>query len=137
MTEEEIRNHYKHKCNTGYDPLLCVHLTYYPIVLDQVRGMVIPRKDPDNVKLYRHRYYHIDQVITEDRYVELIQKTNSTLDDLGDYDILKVENIWVPTDAADREDARIFWLKPTSKCKTLTDLFNQYEQKIKILFGNK
>lgn len=35
------------------------------------------------------------------------------------------------------EEAGIFWLKPTSKCKTLNDLFTIYEAKIKIMFGSR
>ena len=49
LTEEEIRKHYKHKCATGYDPLLCVHLTYYPTFLDRntKTGQMSIRKDID------------------------------------------------------------------------------------------
>ena len=141
LTEELIRAHYKHKCETGYDPLLCVHLVYYPFELVDLGfgapGVVYDRvKHPEDIKNYKHRYYHVDQVITENRYVELIQKTNSSLNDLTDIDKIQVQNIWVPSQDADKEQAGIFWLKPTSKCKTLSDLYKVYEAKIKIMFGS-
>lgn len=124
LTEKEIRDHYKHKCNTGYDPLLCVHLTFWVNPQEPTPG-----KD-------HHKYYHIDQVVTEDRYVELIQKTQTeSINDLTDCDKLDVHKVWLPMEHANEEQAAVFWLKPTSKCKTLTDLFNTYAAKIKILFG--
>ena len=141
LTEEEIRNHYKHKCNTGYDPLLCVHLTWYPRVwVDLGRGVSIDAgkwvAQKEDIKHYRHKYYHIDQIITEDRYVELITKTNTqSLEELTDIDKLDVQNVWLPMDEADEEQAAVFWLKPPTDCKTLTGLFNLYEAKIKIMFG--
>lgn len=122
LTDDEIRNHYRHKCNTGYDPLLCVHLTYY--------------RDPNDIKHHIHKYYHVDHIITEDRYLELIRKTNtSSINELGDMDRMEVNNVWLPEQNAQVEEAAIFWLKPTSKCKTLTDLYNVYVNKIKIMFG--
>lgn len=137
LTEELIRTHYKHKCETGYDPLLCVHLEYWPLKdFKKIDGQMIPVFDPEDMKRIRHQYYHIDQIITEDRYVELIQKTNSSLNDLTDVDKIQVQNVWVPSQNANKEEAGIFWLKPTSKCKTLTDMYNVYEAKIKILFGS-
>lgn len=120
LTEEQIREHYRHKCATGFDPLLCVHLTW----LDS------------HGNESRHKYYHIDQVITEDRYLELIQKTQTeSINELGDIDWLDTQKVWLPMENAHREQAGVFWLKPTAKCKTLTDLFNQYEARIKILFN--
>lgn len=137
LTEELIREHYRHKCNTGYDPLLCVHLTYWPIreFKKTPNGMVVPVLDREDIKHHRHQYYHVDQVISEDRYVELIQKTNSSLNDLTDVDKVEVQNVWLPSQNADEEHAGIFWLKPTAKCKTLSDLYEVYEAKIKIMFG--
>ena len=137
LTEELIRAHYKHKCETGYDPLLCVHLEYWPLKdFKKIDGQIIPVFDPEDMKRIRHQYYHIDQIITEDRYVELIQKTNSSLNDLTDVDKIQVQNVWVPSQNANKEEAGIFWLKPTSRCKTLTDMYNVYEAKIKIMFGS-
>ena len=138
LTEEDIRNHYKHKCSTGYDPLLCVHLTWYPRMMvdygEKMGTHLIPNKE--DIKHYRHKYYHIDQVLTEDRYVELIQKTQTeSLEQLTDVDKLDTQKVWVPMDKADEEQAAVFWLKPTSKTKTLSDLFQTYEAKIKIIFG--
>lgn len=123
MTNEEINKHYEHKCNTGFDPLLCVHLTYYA---DGVNN------DP---KRNRHRYFFIDKIITPERYLELIKTTNSTIDDLTDMDIIDVKNTWLPMEHANEEEAAIFWLKPTSKCKTLSDLYSVYEARIKIMFN--
>ena len=137
ITEELIHAHYKHKCETGYDPLLCVHLEYWPLKdFKKIDGQMIPVFDPEDMKRIRHQYYHIDQIITEDRYVELIQKTNSSLNDLTDVDKIQVQNVWVPSRNANKEEAGIFWLKPTSRCKTLTDMYNVYEAKIKIMFGS-
>lgn len=143
ITEDIIRAHYKHKCETGYDPLLCVHLEFWPI--REFRSIasgkdhggmgVIPIFDRDDIKHYKHQYYHIDQVISEDRYVELIQKTESSLNDLTDVDKIEVQNIWLPSQSANKEEAGIFWLRPTGKCKTLGDLYKTYEAKIKIMFG--
>lgn len=141
LTEEEIRKHYQHKCATGYDPLLCVHLTYYPTFLDRntKTGQMSIRKDIDDVKKYQHRYIHVDRIVTEDIYVKLITSTaTDSLEKLTDVDMLDdVSKIGAPSDMADEEEAGIFWLKPTSKCKTLNDLFTIYESKIKILFGTK
>lgn len=136
LEEKIIRDHYKHNCQAGYDPLLCVHLEYWPIrEFKMIEGRRIPVFDQDDYKHYRHQFYHVDQVITEDRYVELIQKTKSTLNDLTDVDKVEVQNVWVPSQDANYEEAGVFWLKPNSKCRTLTDLFKLYEAKIKIMFG--
>lgn len=140
LTEEEIRKHYQHKCATGYDPLLCVHLTYYPTFLDRntKTGQMSIRKDIDAVKKYQHQYTFVDRIITEDKYVELITKTGTkSIGELADVDILDMTAVGIPSNGADEEEAGIFWLKPTSKCKTLQDLFTVYEAKIKILFGTK
>lgn len=140
LTEEEIRKHYQHKCATGYDPLLCVHLTYYPTFLDRntKTGQMSIRKDIDNIKAYKHQYTFVDRVITEDKYVELITKTGTkSIGELTDVDMLNMSKVGIPSNGADEEEAGIFWLKPTSKCKTLQDLFTIYEAKIKILFGTK
>ena len=140
LTEEEIRKHYQHKCATGYDPLLCVHLTYYPTFLDRntKTGQMSIRKDVDDIKKYQHRYIFVDRVINEDKYVELITKTGTkSIGELTDVDILNMTEVGIPSNGADEEEAGIFWLKPTSKCKTLQDLFTIYEAKIKILFGRK
>jgi hypothetical protein len=137
LSEELIRAHYKHKCSTGYDPLLCVHLEYWPLKdIKMIEGRPVPVFDQDDLKHYRHQYYHVDQVISEDRYVELIQKTKSSLNDLTDIDKVQVQNVWLPSQNANKEEAGIFWLKPTAKCRTLTDLYKQYEAKIKIMFGS-
>ena len=140
LTEEEIREHFQHKCNTGFDPLLCVHLVYYPTFIDRnpKTGQMSIRKDIDNVKKYQHRYIFVDRVITEDKYVELITKTGTkSIGELTDVDMLNMTELGIPSNGADEEEAGIFWLKPTSKCKTLQDLFTIYEAKIKILFGTK
>ena len=140
MSEEEIRKHFQHKCNTGYDPLLCVHLIYYPTFLDRntKTGQMSIRKDIDNIKGYNHQYIFVDRVITEDKYVELITKTKTnSIGELADVDKLNMTECGIPTNGADEEEAGIFWLKPTSKCKTLQDLFTVYQAKIKILFGTK
>lgn len=140
LTEEEIRKHFQHKCSTGYDPLLCVHLIYYPTFLDRntKTGQMSIRKDIDNIKGYNHQYIFVDRVITEDKYVELITKTNTkSIGELADVDKLNMTECGIPTNGADEEEAGIFWLKPTSKCKTLQDLFTVYQAKIKILFGTK
>jgi hypothetical protein len=140
LTEEEIRKHFQHKCNTGYDPLLCVHLIYYPTFLDRntKTGQMSIRKDIDNIKGYNHQYIFVDRVITEDKYVELITKTKTnSIGELADVDKLNMTECGIPTNGADEEEAGIFWLKPTSKCKTLQDLFTVYQAKIKILFGTK
>lgn len=119
LSDAEIRMHYKHKCETGYDPLLCVHLTWI---------------FPDGKE--KHKYYHVDQVISEDRYVELIKKTQTQkISDLTDIDWIDTNKVWVPMQNATTEKAGVFWLKPTAKCKTLTDLYNQYEARIKIMFN--
>lgn len=137
ITEELIRKHYQHKCNTGYDPLLCVHLEFWPLKdFKKINGQMIPEFDPEDLKHIRHQFYHIDQVITEDRYVGLIQKTESSLEDLTDVDKIQVQKVWLPSQNANKEEAGIFWLKPTSKCKTLSDLYKVYEAKIKIMFGS-
>lgn len=138
LTEEEIREHFQHKCNTGFDPLLCVHLVYYPTFIDRntKTGQMSIRKDIDNVKKYQHQYIFVDRVITEDKYVELITKTGTkSIGELTDVDMLNMTEVGIPSNGAD--EAGIFWLKPTSKCKTLNDLFTIYESKIKILFGTK
>lgn len=140
LTEEEIRKHFQHKCNTGFDPLLCVHLVYYPTFIDRniKTGQMSIRKDIDNVKKYQHRYIFVDRVITEDKYVELITKTGTkSIGELTDVDMLNMTELGISSNGADEEEAGIFWLKPTSKCKTLQDLFTIYEAKIKILFGTK
>lgn len=140
LTEEEIRKHFQHKCNTGFDPLLCVHLVYYPTFIDRniKTGQMSIRKDIDNVKKYQHQYIFVDRVITEDKYVELITKTGTkSIGELTDVDMLNMTELGIPSNGADEEEAGIFWLKPTSKCKTLQDLFTIYEAKIKILFGRK
>lgn len=135
--EKRLRDHYKHMCNTGFDPLICVHLEYWPVVdYKKIGETVIPIFNQEDIKHYRHIYYHIDQVITEDRYVEAMQKTGSTFTEDSEVDKLEVQNVWVPSQDANKEHAGIFWLKPNSKCRTLDDLYKTYEAKIKILFGS-
>lgn len=132
LTEEVLKEHYEHKCNTGYDPLLCVHLIYYPHkLIEGANGQVYPVAVKNLSINNKHEYSFVDKIITQERYVDLIQRTKTeSIDMLGDVDIIQTGNVWLPGAYADKEEAAIFWLKPTSSCKTLQDLFNVYQKRI-------
>lgn len=131
VTKEEAEAHYKHMCNAGYDPLLCVHKTVIKAVMDYRNMKNINQPvflEGKLVDVFEHR----DVIINEPRYVDLLQMGGVLNINLDDVMILpKPDNI-LPLAGAVDQKIGLFWLYP-SGCKTLEDLFKKYEAKIKIL----
>lgn len=118
LTEKEIRDHFKHMCESGYDPLLCYTQTFNFINL----------LNPNASLEKRTRTDFVDRIITEDRYYNLIKDQSSKLDDII---FIPFSSIFQSTTQAQISGAAaIFWLYP-SGCRTLKDLFKKYEKKIK------
>lgn len=118
LTEKEIRDHFKHMCESGYDPLLCYTQTFNFINLLKPNASLEKRTRTD----------FVDRVITEDRYYNLIKDQSSKLDDII---FIPFSSIFQSTTQAQISGAvAIFWLYP-SGCRTLKDLFKKYEKKIK------
>lgn len=118
LTEKEIRDHFKHMCESGYDPLLCFTQTFNFINL----------LNPNASLEKRTRTDFVDRIITEDRYYNLIKDQSSKLDDII---FIPFSSIFQATTQAQISGATaIFWLYP-SGCRTLKDLFKKYEKKIK------
>lgn len=125
LTEKQIRDHFKHMCESGYDPLLCFTQTFN----------FIDFRNPNAKLTQRTRTDFVDRIITEDRYYGLIKDQSSKLDDII---FIPFSSIFQTTTQAQISGAAaIFWLYP-SGCETLRDLFNKYERKIKgELYSNK
>ncbi len=135
VTEEEAKAHYKHMCNAGYDPLLCVHKKQLVAKMD-FRNMKNIREpkflEGKIVDVYDHR----DVIINEPRYADLLTMGGVTYAQLDDIIFMNQPDHILPLAGALDQDIAVFWLYP-SGCKTLEDLFKKYEAKIKIMFNSK
>lgn len=127
LTEQEIRDHFKHMCESGYDPLLCIERTFRIITSDGKHTFGDPR---DGIKYGTRKVNQfIDRVITEDRYVELI--TNGIeRDHLDDIVFIDPHSFLPILGSCISATSAIFWLYPNG-CRTLSDLYKKYEKKIK------
>lgn len=119
FTEEEIRNYYKHMCESGYDPLLCVRKTARFIDFSN------PGKffEKESIKF-------IDRIITEDRFVDLIK--NGEVDKLDDIIDVRADTVVNLAPYETSAVVKLFWLYP-SGCRCLNDLFEKYKAKIRIV----
>lgn len=128
LTEQEIRDHFKHMCESGYDPLLCIERTFR--VFDTIKHPGQFKAAPDGLHLTTRKVNQfIDRVITADRYVELI--TNGIeRDHLDDIIFIDPQSFLPIMGSCIGVTSAIFWLYPNG-CRTLTDLYNRYEKKIK------
>lgn len=127
LTEEKIRAHYKHMCEAGYDPLLCINRSFRFItnLAAAQRGARVEFGTRDKTEF-------VDRVITEDRYVDLLKFGEVTdVAKLDDIIFIPLNSVVPPgNQACVGGNAAIFWLRP-SGCRTLGQLFTKYSKKIK------
>lgn len=119
FTEEEIRNYYKHMCESGYDPLLCVRKTQQFIDFSGKNKFFTK----DSIKF-------IDRIITEDRFVDLIKF--GEVDKLDDIIEIRWDTVVTLAPYETSACVKLFWLYP-SGCRNLNGLFEKYKAKIKIM----
>jgi hypothetical protein len=119
FTEEEIRNYYKHMCESGYDPLLCVRKTQQFIDFSGKNKFFTK----DSIKF-------IDRIITEDRFVDLIKF--GEVDKLDDIIEIRWDTVVALAPYETSACVKLFWLYP-SGCRNLNGLFEKYKAKIKIM----
>lgn len=137
FTDEEIKAHFKHQCEAGMDPILCLRRSWHVMNL---MGKELPTTIEQFEKLQKeavdkHKIEFIDRIITEDRYVELIRY--GEVEKLDDIVILNPYSFHQVLNPAEYDCASaIFWLYP-SGCQTLGQLFRKYSAKIKIVLMGK
>lgn len=120
-TEEEIREHFQHMCNAGYDPLLCTNGLFRYLDLNKFDGSVNSFTEKTHLTFF-------DKVINEEIYNTMMKGVKS--ENLSDLILIPYENVVIKGPACLGGRAAVFWLYP-SGCKTLQDLFNRNIHKIK------
>ena len=127
---EKYREHYKHMCEAGFDPLLCINRKIRTISYSGNHGghdahdAIMQMSERDMTQF-------IDRVITEERYVDLLEQSETQIDRLDDIITIPANLICqTRTPYIIGGSAAIFWLYP-SGCRTLNDLYKKYEKKIK------
>ena len=118
-TDEELRAYYKHMCESGYDPLLCVKKT--------ARYIDFSGKE---TFIYKESLKFIDRIVTEDRFVDLIK--NGEVSKLDDVIPIRADTVVNLAPYECEAVVKLFWFYP-SGCRCLNDLFEKYKAKIKIL----
>lgn len=118
-TDEELKTYYKHMCEAGYDPLLCVKKTARYIDFTGKQTFI-----------YKESLKFIDRIITEDRFVDLIK--HGEVSKLDDVIPIRADTVVVLAPYEIDASVKLFWFYP-SGCRTLNDLFEKYKAKIKIL----
>lgn len=120
--EEELNklygDHYDHMCRAGYDPLVC-------------SKMKLTMIDFGHGKLkYRTVCNFLDRVITREIYITQMKQAKIPEEKLDDIIFLNWED-WIQNKPY-LVGARValFWLRPPSGCRTLTQLFEKYRHKI-------
>ena len=134
VTEEEAKAHYKHMCNAGYDPLLCVHKKEIVAVLDKRNMKNIYQPQFLEGKIV-DKYDFRDIIINEPRYADLLTMGGVTYAQLDDFIMINQPDNILPLAGAIDQQIGVFWLRP-SGCRTLGDLYKKYEAKIKILLNS-
>lgn len=126
LTDEDIKAHFKHQCEAGYDPLLCVNrlVTWIDLRTMPITGSFDAKT--------RQFCCHHDRVIDEARYIELIHRAGiKTKDKLDDIIYIPWKKVLHADPTIIDAKAAIFWLHPLQGMRTLTDLYQKYEKKIK------
>lgn len=126
LTDEDIKAHFKHQCEAGYDPLLCVNrlVTWIDLRTMPITGSFDAKT--------RQFCCHHDRVIDEARYIELIHRADiKTKDKLDDIIYIPWRKVLHADPTIINAKAAIFWLHPLQGMRTLTDLYKKYEKKIK------
>lgn len=119
LTDEEIKAHFIHQCEAGFDPLLCVNKL--------INWVDFRKQNPIGT---RQICVHHDRVIDEARYIDLIHRANISKAELDNIIYIPYQKVLEHDPTIINAKAAIFWLYP-SGCRTLTDLFKKYEKKIK------
>ena len=131
--KEEMKNHFKHMCEAGYDPLLCIDRTFNFITVESpriVNGKITEIVLIENGKMtLRHKTEFIDRIITESRYIDLLETSHVKKDKLDDIIFLDINTFITQAPYVVGGTAAIFWLYP-SGCKNLEQLFLKYQKKI-------
>lgn len=124
--EQKFREHFKHMCEAGYDPLVCVNR------LHRFINPIPPGLEHGDVPEFttKNKTQYMDRIITENRYVDLLKFGNKSIADLDDIIFIPSELVAVKFGSIIGITAAIFWLYP-SGCRTLGDLYKKYEKKIK------
>lgn len=125
LTDEEIKAHFLHQCEAGFDPLLCVNKLVNWVDLRRP----VPLGGQFSIGTKQICVHH-DRVIDEARYIDLIHRANITKAELDNIIYIPYEKVLEHDPTIINAKAAIFWLYP-SGCRTLTDLFKKYEKKIK------
>lgn len=125
LTDEDIKAHFKHQCEAGYDPLLCVNRLVKWIDL---RTMPITGSFDTKTRQF---CCHHDRVIDEARYIELLHRADISKAELDDIIFIPWKKVLYPDPTIINAKAAIFWLHPLQGMRTLTDLYKKYERKIK------
>lgn len=125
----KYHEHYKHMCEAGFDPLICINRKFRIISYSGNRGGHDAQDAVMNIS-ERDMTQFIDRVITKERYADILDQAKTPITKLD-------EIITVPSgffcnniDSMIGAQAAIFWLYPTG-CRTLGDLYKKYEKKIK------
>lgn len=129
--ETKYREHFKHMCESGYDPLLCLNRKTRIISYSGNHGGM----DAQSAKMHidtRDMTQFIDRIITEERYADLLEQAKTPSSKLDDIISIPLNLVCVagPTTPYIGGSAAIFWLYP-SGCRNLGDLYKKYEKKIK------
>ncbi len=127
----KYHEHFKHMCESGYDPLLCVNRKLRIISYYGNRGGMDAQDAKMSIDIQDMTQF-IDRVITEERYASLLEQAETPLNKLDDIISLPTNLIYATgqLDSVVGGSAAIFWLYP-SGCQTLGDLYKKYEKKIK------
>lgn len=125
LTDDDIKAHFIHQCEAGFDPLLCVNklVNWIDLRRPTLPGGPLPIGT-------RQICVHHDRVIDEARYIDLIHRADISKVELDNIIYIPYEKVLEHDPTIINAKAAIFWLYPGG-CRTLTDLFKKYEKKIK------
>lgn len=125
----KYHEHYKHMCEAGFDPLICINRKFRVITYSGNRGGHDAHDAVANIS-ERDMTQFIDRVITEERYADILQQAKTPIAKLDEIITIPSGFFCNHIDSMIGAQAAIFWLYP-SGCRTLGDLYKKYEKKIK------
>lgn len=110
LTKEDIEKHFKHMCNAGYDPLLCINNVYK--LIDDIKFPIIESKID-----------FLDSIIGINMYTGIIER-DKTVFELSDVIYIDPSNVTLHQPEVIKRKAAIIWLRPDG-CKTLKNMFDK------------